>query len=208
VSTEPIKKHHAVPHFTGTLAMIWFLSGLAMLFGAGMVGYVVVRMQRVNDVSLGSIHLPAGLWASTALVLVASVTIQLAVSAIRRERQDLLRAWLVVTLMVGIAFCLVQVPSLAGLVKEHFALRAQFDAAGGSPAGAKAQPFLGLVFVFILVHAGHVLGGIIQLVVVTRSAFRGRFDHEFYNPVKHAALYWHFLDVIWIMMFGMMKALG
>lgn len=213
--TTATNKHHPVPHFTGTLATIWFISGLGMLFGALMLGYLAIRLTRRADVPIGDLHLPPLLWLSTALVLVASVTVQLAVRAIRRERQDLLRGWLVATLVVGLLFVFVQAPSLTTLVQEHLATMRQFDQAGGGgftdgmPSGTiRPQPFFGIIFVFILVHAAHVAGGIVQLVLVIRNAFAGRFDHEYYNPVKHTAMYWHFLDVVWLLMFGTMVTLG
>lgn len=202
-------KHHPVPHFTGTLGMFWFIAGLSMLFGAMVLGYVFIRASRREDVQFGTIELPRMLWISTALVLLASATIQSALIAIRRERQDLLRAWLVVTLMLGLAFCAIQIPSLATLLKHHLAnVRAHQLAGGDANNLMGVNPFFGLIAVFIIVHALHVLGGIVQLLFVTHGAFRGRYDHEFYNPVKHAAIYWHFLDIVWIALYGMMYLAG
>jgi cytochrome c oxidase subunit III len=60
----------------------------------------------------------------------------------------------------------------------------------------------GMIFFFVLVHAAHVLGGMIYLAIVTHRALDGRYDHENYVGVKHAAMYWHFLDVVWLLMFG------
>ena len=195
--------------------MIWFLSGLGMLFGSAMLGYIAVRMNRRPDVAIGSIHLPHLLWLSTALVLLASATIQAAVVAIRRERQDMMRGWLAATLVIGLLFCAVQIPSLGSLVHQHLEAMREFDAAGGggfsngvATGTVRVQPFFGMIFAFILVHAAHVLGGLIQLGFVIRGAFRGRYDHEYYNPVKHAAMYWHFLDVVWLIMFCTMYAAG
>jgi cytochrome c oxidase subunit 3 len=51
------------------------------------------------------------------------------------------------------------------------------------------------------VHALHVLGGLIGLGVTTAHAFQGRYDHENYVGVKSAAMYWHFLDGVWIIMY-------
>ena len=208
VTFDPNHPKQHLPHFTGTLAMIWFISGLAMLFGAGLIGYIMIRMNRSDTIGIGTLHLPGMLWLSTALVIVASITIQLAVTAIQREQQDRLRAWLVVTLLVGLAFVVVQWPSLASLIGQHQVELARFDAAGGRPAGAISNPLFGLIFVYIVIHAAHVLGGIIQLLVVTRGAFLGKYDHEYYNPVKHTAMYWHFLDVVWLIMFGLMVGAG
>jgi heme/copper-type cytochrome/quinol oxidase subunit 3 len=208
VTIDPNHPKQHLPHFTGTLAMIWFISGLGMLFGAGLLGYIMIRMNRADTIGIGSLQLPHLLWLSTVLVVVASVTIQLAVSAIRREQQDRLRAWLVVTLLVGIAFVVIQIPSLGSLIRQHHEQMEKFNAAGGFPAGAISNPLFGLIFVYIQIHAAHVLGGIIQLIVVTRSAFAGKYDHEYFNPVKHTAMYWHFLDFVWLIMFGLMAGAG
>jgi heme/copper-type cytochrome/quinol oxidase subunit 3 len=66
----------------------------------------------------------------------------------------------------------------------------------------------GLAFVLILVHALHVVGGIIGLVNTVRHGMHGDYDHENYYGIKHAAMYWHFLDGVWIVMFLGMFFLG
>ena len=66
----------------------------------------------------------------------------------------------------------------------------------------------GLVFFLILVHALHVVGGIVALGIVTFRARRRKYDHENYMGVQFAARYWHFLDVVWIGMFTMFLVMG
>jgi cytochrome c oxidase subunit 3 len=53
-----------------------------------------------------------------------------------------------------------------------------------------------------------VAGGIVALVATTVSAFRGKYDHENHAGVKHAAMYWHFLDIVWIVMYATMAIAG
>ena len=110
---------------------------------------------------------------------------------VRRERQPAFRRWLLASLCLGLGFVMIQVPAMAGLLAQHRELR---------KAGLGIY---GLVFVLILVHALHVVGGI---VVLARLWLRGRkniYDHEHFQPVRYAAMYWHFLDAIWIVMFLM-----
>ena len=64
------------------------------------------------------------------------------------------------------------------------------------------------LFMLILLHALHVVGGIIYLIMVQVGAVSGLYDHESHAPVKHAAIYWHFLDIVWILMFFTLKLLG
>jgi heme/copper-type cytochrome/quinol oxidase subunit 3 len=64
------------------------------------------------------------------------------------------------------------------------------------------------VFFLILVHALHVIGGIITLIRVAYRARKDVFDHENYQPVRHTAMYWHFLDAVWMVMFVTFLAIG
>ena len=66
----------------------------------------------------------------------------------------------------------------------------------------------GLVFFLILVHALHVVGGIVALAIVTLRTRRQMYDHESYMGVQFAARYWHFLDIVWIAMFTMFLVMG
>lgn len=60
----------------------------------------------------------------------------------------------------------------------------------------------GLLFILILLHALHFVAGMAALTVVTRRGLRGRYDHEYHGGVRMCALYWRFLDVVWIALFG------
>jgi heme/copper-type cytochrome/quinol oxidase subunit 3 len=166
-----------------------FLVSLFMLFGAAMVGYAFIRLAGKNSPPPGSLHFPRLLWLSTALVICVSLTMSRAVSAVRREKQAAFRIWVALSLALAIGFLLVQAPAMGVLLIEHKRLRA-------------AHMFLyGLVFFLILLHALHVLGGMIALLRVGFRSWQGAYDHEHYQPVRHTAWYWHFLDLIWMLMF-------
>ncbi|MEL7088316.1 MAG: cytochrome c oxidase subunit 3 [Planctomycetota bacterium] len=202
---------HRVPRGTNELGMYLFLAALAMLFVASMLGYVLVRWSKTRVVMdpdnpdlvafpatappLGTIHMPAMLWLSTLIILASSVTIHLAVKNIERERQAKFRSMLIATLVLSLLFLLVQLPSLGTLIYEHF-------------RNETGNTMLGLVFFLVLVHALHVVGGIIPLAVVTYKAGQGRYDHEHYVPVKNVTMYWHFLDGVWLFMFAVLLVTG
>jgi cytochrome c oxidase subunit III len=179
-----------------TIGMWLFLISLTMLFAATMVGYVIVRIRLQREAALGSLDLPASLWISTALILAGSVTIHQALVAVRRERQQALRHYLVFTCAFAASFAVVQAPSLVDLLRQHDVLRVQ------------GVHVYGLIYFMILLHALHVLGGILGLGVVTFNAFQRRYDHERHGGVKRSAMYWHFLDAVWLVMFGTMLMMG
>jgi heme/copper-type cytochrome/quinol oxidase subunit 3 len=172
-----------------------FLAALTMLFGASLLGYFLIRTRSAAP-PLHTLVLPRTLWLSTALMLACSFTIHKAAVAVRRERQNELRRNLAMTCVFAAGFVVIQTPALVKLLSEHQALRSQ------------GMHLYGLVFFLVLVHALHVLGGIIGLAVTTKNAAAGRYDHENYAGVKHAAMYWHFLDVVWIVMYAGLALAG
>jgi heme/copper-type cytochrome/quinol oxidase subunit 3 len=190
------KPNHRTPAGTGTVGMWLFLAALTTLFGATMIGYAVIRLTSNRSPALHTLHLPPSLWISTALMLAASWTLHQALLNVRLERQAKMRQFLIASAALAAGFVLVQIPSLWILLSEH-----------------RRQPenglvLYGLAFFLILIHALHVLGGIIGLTVTVRHATQGRYDHENYAGIKHAAMYWHFLDGVWIVMYLGMFLLG
>ena len=191
---RPARRQHRTPPGTGTLGMWLFLAALTMLFGSTLVGYIIVRLRPDFGPPVGTIPLPATFWGSTAIILLASFTMHRAVQNVRAERQTRFRTALALTLLLSVAFLLLQAPGMAALLNDHFA--------------NTTTALYGLVFMLVIVHAAHVIGGLIPLGVITAKANQGRYDHEHHAPVKHIAMYWHFLDAVWIVMFFVLMVMG
>jgi heme/copper-type cytochrome/quinol oxidase subunit 3 len=195
-SGRPYRAPHVVPPGTGTLGMWLFLIALFMLFAAVMVAYLVIRLAGNQSPPLHVIHFPKLLWISTVLVVGVSFTMSRSVKFVRMERQGEFRRWLMISLGLAIAFVVVQTPAMIELLKAN----RQFKQQG---------VFLyGLVFFLILVHALHVVGGIITLLRVGYVARKNIYDHEHYQSVRYTAMYWHFLDLVWLVMFFTFLVLG
>lgn len=202
----PTRKHFTPPG-THALGMWLFLAALAVLFVAGMLAYIIVRItgtiERTHPVTgevvpakappLHSIDMPIVLWLSTAAILISSFTIHRALDNVIHERQDRFRQALFVTILLALPFFLAQGAGLATLLGR---------AAEGGAALQNAIVFL------IIVHALHVVGGLVPLFVITRRAHAGKYDHEYHTPVRNLALYWHFLDAVWVVMFAAFLLLG
>lgn len=198
---------HVVPPGTQALGMWLFLIALAVLFISGMLAYVIVRVagtfERSHPVTgevlpatappLHTIPVPLVLWLSTAAILISSYAIHRALDNIINERQDRFRQALITTLMLAVPFFLAQGAGLASML-------------GTAAQGGSALQYA--VFFLIIIHALHVIGGLVPLIVVIRQAHLGRYDHEYYTPVKNLAMYWHFLDVVWLLMFATFLVLG
>jgi heme/copper-type cytochrome/quinol oxidase subunit 3 len=188
------KQLYPVPRRTASIGMLLFLASLSMLFLSGMLGYFVIRIR--SSIPAGELHFSPMLWISTAAIITSSITMSIAFKAVRRERLARFRTFLLITLALAILFVGIQTPALINLLHVHFAL---------SEGGNKLY---GMVFFLILLHAMHVLGGLIGLGGVVAGAFGNRYDHESYTSVQNVTWYWHFLDAVWLVMFLSMTALG
>lgn len=198
---------HVVPAGTHALGMWLFLAALAVLFVGGMLAYIIVRItgtiERIHPLTgdiipatappLHTIGIPPVLWLSTAAILISSYTIHRALDNVIHERQDRFRQALITTLLLAVPFFLAQGAGLATLL-------------GQAAEGGTALQYA--VFFLIIVHALHVVGGLVPLIVITRLAHKGRYDHEYHSPVRSLAMYWHFLDVVWLLMFATFLVLG
>lgn len=177
----------------GRVAMMLFLASLTMLFVAGMALYLVFRLRGVPPDFLppprGTVVLPLGLWISTALMLLSSVTAHLALVAVRKGDFGKLRRWLLLTGGLAVAFVAVQVPSLITLLDSHAQM-----------AGQRVLLYAIAAFLLIL-HAAHVLGGLIALGVTIRGAMRDSYTPDRHIMIRNTASYWHFLDAVWLVMF-------
>ncbi len=193
--------------FVFSLGVLFFASMLAYaairtgFFGSGQIKRSDGTVATLTVPEFGALRgvLPPSLWVSTGLVLAASVTVSRALASVRRERQKPFRAWLAATLVLAVLFVIVQAPSLWSILAEHFDRNANTDA---------PMALAGAMFFLIVVHALHVVGGVLSLSWVLYRAGQDAYDHEHHMPIRHTALYWHFLDVVWLVMFGTLIVLG
>jgi cytochrome c oxidase subunit 3 len=108
----------------------------------------------------------------------------------RQGRQKSLRAGLLATLVLGLGFLASQTVCWFSLVARDFTMRTNL---------------YGFLFYLLTgLHALHVVGGLVPLGLTTVRAFEGRYSAASHEGVAHVALYWHFLDVIWLVLFAVL----
>ena len=175
----------------GKLGMILFLMALGVLFAASMVGYLVVRTRATAWPPPGSPRLPAGLWISTLILLLSSLTIHLAGGYAREGKKEPLRNWLLVTAGLGTAFLVSQILNWVHLVTVQ-----------NLPAKANLYAFT--FYMLSGLHGAHVLGGLVPLAITARHAHQGRYTAGSHAGVGYVTMYWHFLDCVWLVMFAVL----
>lgn len=143
-----------------------------------------------------SINLTA---ANTFILICSSVSMVLALAAIQRGDRAKLNLWLLATVLIGSVFLGVQ-------VYEYYQLMYGHHYPPGISADGHFRPsrslFASCFFTMTGFHGAHVAGGIIALSsLLCFSVLTGKFSRENHSPVELIGLYWHFVDLVWIILF-------
>ncbi len=170
--------------------MVLLLASLGMGLAAIIVAFFVMQAEAAAWPPPGTPPLPVGLWLSTGLIVASSGTMHAAVRAVRRNRIKPARWFVLATLLLGGAFLASQIMNW-GLAY----------AANMPPA---LNMFSVLFYLFTGLHGLHILGGLVPLGIVTWRSFRGRYTPQQHNGLRFCALYWHFVDVAWVVMFAVL----
>ena len=164
-----------------------FIASEVMLFGSFFTAYFFVRV--VNNppaLAAGSgFHLPvfvAGV--NTAILVTSSFTMHWALTSIKRGERTGLKAGLVLTFLMGFTFLATQITEYARI--------------GFAP---RDNAFTTIFFSLTGLHGAHVFVGLSILLVTIIRAFRGHYSPEHHHGVELAGIYWHFVDVMWIVVY-------
>ena len=175
VSNQQQKRIH--PHkFT-----MWVAIGSIVMMFAGLTSAFIVKS---NHAGWQTIIMPKVFWVSTAVIIISSITLQMALRSFKQRAMSQYRFLIGLTLLLGVAFLILQGLGFQQLWEQKITFR-------GSGAGQFLYVIFGL-------HALHVMGGLIALIAMFIKAFVGRTKLYSSVPVEVMATYWHFVDFLWI----------
>lgn len=179
----------------GILGLRLFLVSLAVLFGSGLTAFVFMRLhlQEQNVWPTDLPPLPKVLWASTAVLALSSATLQWALSGIRRGDVGRLQGGLIVTLLLGLMFLLLQARCWLVWLAEISQRWHESD---------EFRFALTSFYVLTGLHALHVIGGLVSLTIVARQAVDRAYSRDFHPGVQYATTYWHFLGAMWLILYA------
>lgn len=198
---------------TASLGMWLFLVTEIMFFGGLFCAYLIYRLMHFNAFAAASQQLDIKWGAfNTAVLLVSSVTVVLAVRAAQIGSRKQLVGYLVVTVLLGLTFLGVKAIEYKEKFEKHhvpgptFAFTDKFDDNGKEiPVNPKeAELFFSLYFDMTGMHALHMIIGVGMFTILTWMAWKGRYTADYYTPIENAGLYWHFVDVVWIYLFPLL----
>lgn len=190
-----------------TLGMWVFLVTEVMFFGGMITGYLAYRYAYPEAFREASIHMLviAGTL-NTALLITASLFIAFAVHAAREDNRKLLVWCLIIAMFLGVCFLSVKGYEYWDHWVEHKVPGPTFQWDGPDPR--HAELFFVLYFFLTGFHALHMIIGVTAVGIIAWFAYRGRYTPEYHNPVENVALYWHFVDIVWIFLYPMLYLIG
>lgn len=178
------------------LGMLLFITSEVMFFAGLFAAYFNVRAAAPAwppaDMA-DKLHILPLVGPATVLLILSSFTCQIGVWAIRRnDRRGLVRA-IGITFVLGVTFLVLQAIDYALLYEEGLRL----------DAGAFGTTYYTLTGF----HGAHVLGGVLMLGVVLYRGMAGQFSSRHHDMVEATSMYWHFVDVVWILLFSLLYLL-
>jgi cytochrome c oxidase subunit III len=174
------------------LAMVALFASLSVLFTASIVAYLITRFSASVWQTPAMPSLPHGLFASTAMLVGLSWFIQKAVSAIQHNRHEALLKNLWLAFLFAFAFLIGQ--GLNWTYMREAAL---------APGIRTLYPFT--FYLLTGLHAAHVVGGFVPLGIVLGRARRREYSSSNHEGVLLCAQYWHYLGVVWLILFTTLK---
>jgi heme/copper-type cytochrome/quinol oxidase subunit 3 len=169
------------------LGMWAFLGSECLFFGALISTYLLYRGRSVQGPFPNEVYDIPYTSVSSGVLLMSSVTMVLALNAIQRGDDRRLRAWLLSTALLGITFVGGQVFEFTVFVREGLTLSRNL--------------FGSSFFVLTGFHGAHVTVGILMLLTLFGQSLVGRLTVENALRVELVGLYWHFVDIVWIVIF-------
>ncbi len=178
------------------LGMWTFLATEVLFFGGMFTAYIEYRFVHPGAFALGSAHMNFAMGTiNTAVLLISSLTMALAVAAAKEGRGGIAALFLTGTLILGLAFLAIKFAEYA----QHFHEGLIPGVAGH--ADPRLQIFLSFYYLMTGMHAVHMTVGVGVVLVMIWMCLRGRITAAYHNPVVIAGLYWHFVDLVWIFLY-------
>lgn len=164
------------------------LASILMLFIALTSAYILRQTKGTSEIyDWAPLDMPSVLWLNTGVLFISGITIEVARRALKVNNYKSFRVWIGMTTLLGLAFLVGQVIAWRQLAAQGIYV--------------DTHPHSSFFYLLTSLHALHLIGGIIALGYITLAALRLRISLRRRTVVGVVALYWHFMDGLWIYLF-------
>ena len=168
--------------------LLWFaMMSMTMMF-AGLTSAFVVSKSREDW--LKDFQMPMPFFYSTITIILCSVTFHLAKKAIQKDNRKATTNYLLLTLGLGILFVYLQFTGFQQVVQSGYYF-----------TGAESNITTTFLYVVTIVHLAHLFGGLISLLIIIYNHFKQKYNASQTLGIELGAMYWHFLDFLWVYLF-------
>jgi cytochrome c oxidase subunit 3 len=168
--------------------LLWFaMISMVMMF-AGLTSAFVVSTSRRDW--LKDFEMPTAFLWSTFLIMVSSIIIHLALSSIRKNDKIKTTVFLWLTLLLGISFVFTQFLGFGQIIENGYFF-----------TGSESNVTTSFLYIIVIMHMAHLFGGLIALLIVIYNHYKQKYNSTQTLGIELAAMFWHFLDFLWILLF-------
>lgn len=169
------------------LILLFAMISMFMMF-AGLTSAFVVSKSRADW--LKNFQLPSAFFYSTLVIIGCSVFIHLAKKAIQKNNRSQTTSFLLITLVLGILFVLLQFVGFRQIVESGYYF-----------TGSYSSITTTFLYIVTVVHLAHLSGGLISLLIIIYNHFKQKYNSTQTLGIELGAMYWHFLDFLWVYLF-------
>jgi cytochrome c oxidase subunit 3 len=167
--------------------MLWISMISMVMFFAGLTSAYVISMKRDDWVSF---DLPQAFYISTFLIVASSITLFLSQKFLKSDKRQLSLVFVIATLLLGIGF-----------VWQQYVGFNQLKSVGLFFTGPESTVSTSFIIGITFMHVLHLLAGLIVLLVVIYNHFKYKYKSDNMLGFELGAIFWHFVDILWIYLF-------
>lgn len=198
--------------YAATLGMWAFMATEFILIGTVFVAYLICRMRWPEAFRRGSteMHYWLGFW-ETGIIITTSFLVTLALRAAKLGKMRQVVVLFTATIVLGAGFLSIKGTEYyeeyyEGLIPGWFQIippnEAHLPPVEQHPRPVQERLFMLFYYLLTAIHALHMTVGMVLLGVMAFLTWRGKFNAEYHTPVELVGIYWHFVDLVWIMVFA------
>ena len=181
-------QHHTSTGVDNVKMAMWgFLGSECLFFGSFITTYLLYRNRVLDGPTPEEVYDIPFTSLSSFVLLMSSLTMVLALAAIQKRDERAMRVWLLATAFLGMLFIGGQIYEFASFVEEGLKL--------------DTSTFGSSFYVLTGFHGAHVTVGILMLLTLVLMSLFGRLSPDGARKVEMVGLYWHFVDIVWVVIF-------